>query len=60
MAKPTRKSGFLGKNMTVHFESYQSARFVLTRDGNTTARHTWVRDNHQAILKLQFEFQLDF
>lgn len=53
-AKPTRKSGFLGKNMTVHFKSYQLARFGLIRDCNTTARHAWVRDNYL------FEFQLDF
>lgn len=61
MAKPTRKSVFLGKNMTAHFESHQFiARFVLTRDRNTTARHACVRDNYQAILKLLFEFQLNF
>ena len=46
--------------MTAHFESYQLARFVLTRDGNTAERHALVRDNHQGILKLQLEFQLDF
>lgn len=50
---PREKSVFLGKNMTAHFESYQFiARFVLTRDRNTTARHACVRDNYQAILKL--------
>ena len=40
--------------MTVHFKSYQLARFGLIRDCNTTARHAWVRDNYL------FEFQLDF
>lgn len=56
MAKPTRKSGFLGKNMTAHFESYQLARFrftILFWHVTVTQLHphAWVRDNHQATLK---------
>lgn len=50
MAKPTRKTGFLGKNMAALFESYQLARFLFTMlfwHVTVTQLHTpaWVRDN---------------
>lgn len=55
MAKPTRRSGFLGKNMAANFEPYQLARLAFTMlfwhvAVTQLEAHSWVRDNHQVIV----------